>query len=161
MVPTNILNCCPGKDEARCWRALVVDDMPEARRLTSMLLSALGGQVTTAANGTEAVEIVHLVGERKIGFDLIVTAIQMPVMNGIEATRRMRGRGFDGPIIAVSRSGRSLIRDMCLAAGCDEFVCEPVSLENLASIVQRYCQTWTAQSDLRECMSTAATVAVH
>jgi two-component system CheB/CheR fusion protein len=138
---------CNGR-QSKSWRGLVVDDMPAARRAVGIALSALGGQITTATNGAEAIEIVRLARKSGMDFDIIFTDIQMPVMDGLEATNRIREQGFTGPVIAISGSEDFDIASRCIAAGCDEFIAKPATLEMLASIALRYCHVHVAPTAL-------------
>jgi CheY-like chemotaxis protein len=148
------------KNSNNRWSALVVDDNAAIRRAVGKALRVLGGEITTACNGAEAVEIVQLVQKAGLRFDLILIDVQMPVMSGIEATRRMRATGFDGPIIVISAAEESDIRDMCLAAGCDEFIRKPITLESLTTIVRRYCQSCKVDSCQTHCVSPSAPIAM-
>jgi CheY-like chemotaxis protein len=148
------------ENQYRRWRALVVDDMPAVCRATAMILSALGGEITTATNGAEAVDIVHIAQKFGLGFDLVLTDVQMPVMNGIEATRRMRNEGFTGSIIAFSGSDDPDISKKCLNAGCDEFVNKPVTLESLALVVLSHCSGSGRHSSYSHRISKAASIAM-
>ena len=120
-----------------------------------MALSSLGGEITTAGDGAQAVEIVQLARKSGLGFDLILTDVQMPKMSGIEATRRIRDDGFTGPIVAVTGSEQPDIFDICLAAGCDEFVRKPAMFETLAKIVHRFCGADEPPFSQQKCMPTA------
>jgi CheY-like chemotaxis protein len=144
MVPSKTLKAAPDAPRDKCWRGLVVDDAPEFRKSAGMALSTVGGQITTAVHGAEAVEIVRIAAQCGLGFDIVFTDIQMPVMDGIEATRLMRAGGFDGPIVAISGSEDSRIADECLQAGCSEFVRKPVGFETLEQIVLRHLPKFVA-----------------
>jgi CheY-like chemotaxis protein len=122
----------------RYWRGLVVDDAQEFRKSAGMALSAMGGQITTAAHGAEAVAIVRMAAHCGLAFDIVFTDIQMPVMNGIEATRLIRTDGFSGPIIALSGSLEPCIEDLCLHAGCNQFIRKPASFETLALTISLF-----------------------
>ncbi len=120
------------------WRGLVVDDVACNCQATGIALTSMGGQITTANNGAQAVEIVRLADEHGLAFDIVFTDVQMPVMGGIEATRLMRTLGFKGPIVAISGSDEQNLADRCRAAGCDEFIRKPTSLDGLSSVLARF-----------------------
>jgi len=124
--------------ESRRWRALVVDDMSSACRALGIALSSIGGQVTTAHDGAQALELVRLARSSGLAFDLVVTDIQMPVMDGIQMVRQMRREGFAGPVIAISGADDPDLLESTLAAGCDEVHRKPLSLTTLQMIVSRY-----------------------
>ena len=77
-------------------------------------------------------------------FDLVLMDIQMPVLDGIEATREIRAREFGHanriPIIAVTANAMDADRQMCIDAGMDDFLGKPVKLGDLASVLERYGQ---------------------
>jgi CheY-like chemotaxis protein len=124
--------------ERKNWRGLVVDDVTSNSQATGMALSSMGGQITVANNGAEAVEILRLADQRGLAFDIVFTDVQMPVMGGIEAARMMRFLGFEGPIVAISGSDEQNLADRCLAAGCDEFIAKPATFDGLSRVVMRF-----------------------
>jgi signal transduction histidine kinase/ActR/RegA family two-component response regulator len=111
-------------------RVLVVEDHPVNQQLTVAMLAKLGIAADLAINGAEAVDRV-----RAGGYDLILMDLQMPVMDGIEATRRIRG--LDLPvqplIVALTASAYETDRERCLQAGMDDFLGKPFRLEDLRS----------------------------
>lgn len=103
------------------YRILVVEDVPENRLLLTHLLKAVGFEVQEAANGQEAVEIWHNWKPHLIWMD-----IRMPIMNGYEATQKIRSFGKDQPvIIALTASAFSQKREQVLKAGCNDLVFKP------------------------------------
>jgi CheY-like chemotaxis protein/anti-sigma regulatory factor (Ser/Thr protein kinase) len=106
------------------YRLLVVDDMPDTRLLIMELLKPLGFEVREAENGQEAITLFE---EWKP--DLIWMDIRMPVMDGLEATRRIKATqaGSTTPIIAVTASVFDEDRAQILESGCDDFLRKPFS----------------------------------
>ncbi|MCK6391690.1 MAG: response regulator [Azonexus sp.] len=106
-------------------RVLLVEDNEVNRELAEEMLQAVGLQVLTAVNGQLAVEMV----ERQ-SFDLILMDCHMPVMDGYEATRRIRQLpgGNDLPIIAMTASAMAEDRQRCLDAGMNEHIVKPVDV---------------------------------
>jgi len=108
---------------------LVVDDFDDTRLLLRTWLERRGFRVVEAADGVQAVN------QAQHEFpDLIIMDVQMPKMDGLTATRRIRAvKELDGvPIVAVSAYGADLFREQALAAGCNEYVStpfEPAALE--------------------------------
>jgi len=110
-------------------RVLVAEDNEINQQVVLRLLQALGHQVTIVANGVEAVQKVQ-----QQSFDVILMDVQMPEMDGEEATRRIRALGnqIQQPrIIALTVYALADVRERCLAAGMDGFLTKPVRLQDL------------------------------
>jgi CheY-like chemotaxis protein len=127
-------------------RVLLVEDGPDNQRLISFLLKRAGAEVTLAENGQEAFERVLAEWPGRDGsteepsepFDLILMDIQMPVMDGHEATRRLRKSGWKGPIIALSAHALEHEVRRILEAGCNEYMGKPIQGEKLLGLIDRY-----------------------
>jgi hypothetical protein len=121
-------------------RILLVEDEPVNQEVACTLLEEAGLSVERASNGQEAVALAAA-GQ----FDLILMDMQMPVMNGIEATRRIRGLpGYAlTPILAMTANAFEEDRQACLAAGMNDHIGKPVVPERLFSGVLE----WLRQAD--------------
>ena len=108
-------------------RVLLVEDNPVNQKVAAALLGKLGCQLVVAGNGAEALE--RLAAE---SFDVVLMDCQMPVMDGFEATRRLRA-GDAGttmqqvPVIAMTANAMQGDREECLACGMDDYLAKPVS----------------------------------
>jgi len=124
-----------GKDEPLVCRLLAVDDNEANLELVSTLLIDMGAEVQTARSGREAVNIA-----REQDFDVIFMDIQMPDMNGIEATRTLRAhpRHRNTPVIALTAHAMHGERESLLDAGMDDYLTKPVSEQELYDTVQRW-----------------------
>ena len=117
---------------------LVVDDFDDTRLLLRTWLERRGFRVIEAENGLQAIAQAETQSP-----DLIIMDMQMPQLDGLSATRRIRGLKslHSVPIVAVSAYGAEQFRELALAAGCDEYVStpfEPATLEGIiSSLVQR------------------------
>jgi CheY-like chemotaxis protein len=114
-------------------KVLIVDDHEVNRRLFAAYCDLLNLGCEFAANGEEAVAAVQ-----KSPFDLVLMDIQMPVMNGIEATRAIRGLAGPAarvPIIAVTSDADSQDRETYLASGMRDVVAKPISVGRLFSAI--------------------------
>jgi len=111
-------------------RVLLVEDNLINQMVAQGLLARMGFEVELADHGAIALEKT-----RNRSYDLIVMDMQMPVMDGIEATRRLRERGLTTPIIGLTANAFVSDRDACLAAGMDGFVSKPVSRQKLQDAV--------------------------
>ncbi len=89
--------------------------------------------IERAKNGLEAVEAAD-----RGGIDLILMDIKMPVMDGLEATRRIKAVHPDLPIVALTANAFDSDREMALEAGCDEFLSKPVSSELCHQTIARF-----------------------
>jgi CheY-like chemotaxis protein len=114
-------------------RILLVDDGRDNQRLLRMLLSDVGAEVVSAANGQIAVEMATTQA-----FDLILMDMQMPVMDGYAATAELRKRGLTLPIIALTANAMLDDRNRCLACGCDFYLSKPVKEEALLKAVRTH-----------------------
>jgi len=118
-------------------RVLVVEDNQVNQRLAMRQLSRLGFAAASVGNGREAVE-----AQVRENYDLIFMDVQMPVMDGYEASAEIRRHEIRSrrhvPIIAMTANALNEDRDACLAAGMDDYVSKPVSLANLRTVIERW-----------------------
>ena len=119
-------------------RILLAEDGPDNQRLIAFLLHKVGAKVSVAEDGKKAVEQVLGEGETGGRFDLILMDMQMPVMDGYEATRKLRAMGYQKPIIALTAHAMKEDRQSCLDAGCDDYVAKPVDRKALLQMVFKY-----------------------
>lgn len=119
-------------------KILLVDDTKEIRKLFSYMLNKMGLEVVTASNGKEAVDLVHEATIKEDFYHLILMDMQMPVMNGYEATQLLRSQKNQIPIIAITAHTLVSDREKCLAAGCTEYLSKPIKYEVLREVVHRY-----------------------
>ncbi|MEO1525352.1 MAG: ATP-binding protein [Planctomycetota bacterium] len=112
---------------------LVVDDGEANRRLIEVVLSRAGATVFSAGNGQEAIEAVC-----NNTFSLILMDMQMPVLDGMSATRELRQLGCTVPIVALTGNAMKGDREKCLDAGCDGFLAKPVNLDELLACCQKF-----------------------
>ena len=109
---------------------LVVDDFDDTRLLLRTWFERRGFRVIEAENGVEAINRAETESP-----DLIIMDVQMPQLDGLSATRRIRELG-SVPIVAVSAYGADQFRDLALAAGCNEYVSTPFEPSTLEGIVR-------------------------
>ena len=127
-------------------RILLAEDGPDNQRLLSLVLRKAGADVTIAQNGKEAVELALATfpgwGRRhddpKLPFDIVLMDIQMPVMDGCQATERLRQEGYTGPVIGLSAHTASDAIARCLAAGCNDCLAKPIDRDAMLRKIVEY-----------------------
>ena len=115
---------------------LVTDDLPDIRFLVGHLIGSFGAQVNYASNGEEAIALVNEKAAQNDAFDLLIMDSHMPVMDGLSATRLLREQGHAMPILALTAATLRGERELCLAAGCDDYLSKPIEAETLLMRVQ-------------------------
>jgi CheY-like chemotaxis protein len=113
---------------------MVVEDCEETRLMLSLLLQMNGYVTTEAADGQEAVEVAQL--QRP---DLILMDLNLPVLDGLKATRRIleQAETRDVPVVAITAYGTPDYRLKAIAAGCSEFLTKPLNKERLERTIKR------------------------
>jgi CheY-like chemotaxis protein len=122
----------------RPLQVLAVDDNALNRQILAAMLDLWPVNTVWATNGVEALEAMELQA-----FDVVLMDVQMPIMDGMTATRRVReGHGINRhtPIVALTANARKEDRAMCMASGMTDFVAKPISAEALASALMRATQ---------------------
>jgi len=116
----------------RSLRILLADDNLVNRKVATAMLGKMGHHITLATNGREAVE-----RWRQDDFDLILMDVQMPEMNGLQATMQIRREEGSRhmPIVAMTASAMKEDRDRCMAAGMDNFISKPVSSRAIEQVI--------------------------
>jgi CheY-like chemotaxis protein len=101
----------------------------------------VGADVVTVKDGQQVVECVLAQVGSDDSFDVILMDMQMPVMNGNEATRTLRQHGCQGPIIALTAHAMTEDRQKCLDAGCDDYLTKPINRESLVAAISHHAQS--------------------
>lgn len=122
----------------RRTRILLVEDHPDNTTLVVSFMEAAGWSVTVARNGLEGVQLFC-----DQGADVVLMDLQMPVMDGFEATRRMRAHESElnlnrTPIIAVTAHAMAAYRDRCIQVGMNDYLAKPISRDALIETIDRW-----------------------
>jgi signal transduction histidine kinase/ActR/RegA family two-component response regulator len=112
-------------------RVLLVEDGPDNRRLISHHLTKAGATVITAEHGQDALRQLDLADANQQPFDLIVSDMQMPVMDGYTLVRHLRAKGSSLPILALTANAMAEDERTCLDAGCDAYQSKPIDKAKL------------------------------
>ncbi|MEO0649115.1 MAG: PhnD/SsuA/transferrin family substrate-binding protein [Planctomycetota bacterium] len=118
-------------------RILLVEDGRDNQRLIGFLLRKAGATVEVADDGAQAVERMTRTDASE-PIDLILMDMQMPVLDGYAATRELRSKGFELPILALTAHAMSGDEQRCLDAGCDDFLTKPVDRSALLAACARF-----------------------
>ncbi|MHC5114574.1 MAG: PAS domain S-box protein [Planctomycetota bacterium] len=118
-------------------RVAVVDDNPDNRNIVQFILERSGASVHVATNGGAALHMILQAKELGEPFDLILMDIQMPIMDGYEATRRLRQSGVETPIVALTANAMVGDEQRCLEQGCNAYVSKPIVPETLLGEISR------------------------
>ena len=113
---------------------MLVEDFRDTREMMRRMLEMQGCRVVEAANGQEAIEI-----SQRGGLDLVLMDLNMPVLDGFNATLRIREyeRTRDVPVVAVTAFDSAESRAAAGAVGCCDYVVKPIDLDNLSMLLQR------------------------
>ena len=123
-------------------QVLLVEDHPVNREVASEMLQQLGLQVSTAEDGSLALDML-----RQQNFDLVLMDLHMPGLNGLETTQRIRAAEAPGehlPIIALTADVVQNARQRCLDAGMDDYLSKPLTLAELQQVLQQWMPTTVA-----------------
>ncbi len=115
-------------------RFLLAEDNPVNQVITASILKAAGADVTVVENGQRAFELA-LAAEKDRPFDLVLMDLQMPVVDGYEATRRLRAEGYTRPILALTAHAMAVHREKSLDAGCDGHLSKPIDRDELINTI--------------------------
>lgn len=118
-------------------KILIAEDVESNYLYLNAVLSKINAQIYWAKNGQEAIEVIRT--EKDI--DLILMDLQMPELNGYEATQIIKKEQPQIPIIAQTAFAMSDDREKALNAGCDDYLAKPIKSKDLLNIVEKYLNT--------------------
>jgi signal transduction histidine kinase/DNA-binding response OmpR family regulator len=115
---------------------LLAEDNPVNRKLAKMMLTRAGYRLEIATNGREAVDMFTAEPDK---YNLILMDVHMPDMDGLQAVREIRAKGFnDIPVIAVTADVMTEDREKCLAAGMNDYISKPIKREIIFRMVEKW-----------------------
>jgi signal transduction histidine kinase/CheY-like chemotaxis protein len=117
-------------------RVLLAEDGIDIQALYERILSYEGAYVEVVENGEEAIRVAT-----SQHFDIILMDHRMPILDGLEATTRLRALGYASPILALTANATKEERDASLAAGCNDFLCKPIDSNTLCESVAKWGAT--------------------
>ena len=136
-----------------CGRILLAEDGDDNRRLITYHLARAGADVTVAENGRIALDAILAAQQAGQPFDLLVTDMQMPFMDGYALARALRKQHVPIPIIALTAHAMAEDRTKCIDAGCDDYVTKPIDRHALIAV----CAAWMRAGDSNTSGPAAAT----
>jgi signal transduction histidine kinase/ActR/RegA family two-component response regulator len=142
--PAEDPNAAPPLESLAGCRVLVAEDGPDNQRLFALVLRHAGALVTLVDNGRAAVDAAMSALHAGRPFQVVLMDMQMPQLDGFEATRLLRSRGYRLPIVALTAHALDSEREKCRAAGCDEFAAKPIDQQRLLALVARHAAQATA-----------------
>ncbi|MCX7428180.1 MAG: ATP-binding protein [Planctomycetia bacterium] len=119
-------------------RVLLAEDVPDNYVVLRQILRMMNLELEVAEDGRAACAMAERSKAEGRPFDLILMDIQMPKMNGYEATRWLRQHGWRGPTVALTAHALADDREKCLAAGCDDYIAKPITAKRLRGVLTRY-----------------------
>ncbi len=127
-----------GQEPKGRGRLLIVEDAQCTQRIICSFLAKMDVKTETVENGQMACEMAQKSKAEGSPYDLILMDMQMPQMNGYDATRWLRKHGWEGPIVAVTAHTRTQDREKCVEAGCDDHLPKPINEMALWNVVERH-----------------------
>ncbi len=113
-------------------RILLAEDNPDNQSLISLYLTRTGAIVDIVENGEKAVDTIN------DQYDMVLMDIHMPVMDGFDALQKIRNKGYNIPVIAITANAMKQDREDCLSRGFDDFIPKPIDQDSLYEIVRKY-----------------------
>ncbi|MFO8061523.1 MAG: PAS domain S-box protein [bacterium] len=138
----------PVCDTMNAYRILLVEDNITNQKVASMILKNMGHKVDVAANGAEALESF-----KSISYDLILMDVQMPVMDGYEASRRIRETGSNVPILAMTADVLKGTREKCINSGMNDYISKPVNPDTVSGMISKWMERKDNDGDQKEALS--------
>jgi CheY-like chemotaxis protein len=125
-------------DSLKGYRILIAEDGVDIQRLIGYILTKAGAEITIVDDGASAIEAAVTARDKNLPYDAILMDMQMPVLDGYTAARKLRSREYQGVIIALTAHAMAGDRGKCLQAGCDDFTTKPINRRELIHTIRRH-----------------------
>lgn len=122
-------------EKALSGSVLLAEDNVTNQQLLSLFLRKMGAEVSIAENGDIAVKMAT-----QTHYDLIYMDMQMPVLSGVDAVKKLREQGYEEPIVALTANVTTEDKMTCINAGCNDFLTKPIPRQKLYSMTSKYLQ---------------------
>ena len=132
--PELAVNAVPGR--LSNLRILAAEDIEVNRLVLQEMLTHEGAQLVSVENGLAACEVIHTLGRN--AFDVVLTDIQMPIMDGYSVARNISLSAPGLPVIGLTAHAMAGERERCLAAGMVDYITKPINIENLVTTILRH-----------------------
>ena len=120
-------------EKLRGLKVLLVEDSADNQKLISMYLTNEGASVQSASDGAQGVQLAQ-----EVEFDVLLMDIQMPILDGHEATRKLRQMGYKKPIVALTAHAMKEERTKCIESGFSDFLTKPLQKDLMISLLACY-----------------------
>jgi CheY-like chemotaxis protein/nitrogen-specific signal transduction histidine kinase len=117
-------------------RILLAEDSEDAQELVRLFLGRVNAEIVSVENGREAIDAVTNAEKEHKTFDVVLMDMQMPVLNGYQATRILRQRGYSKPIIALTAHSLEGDRQKCFESGCSDYISKPIEWSSLIEKIE-------------------------
>ncbi len=140
-------------------RLLLAEDGVDNQRLILHLLRHAGADVDMVDNGKKACDLAKATLQDGRCYDAVLMDMQMPEMDGYEATTHLRASGYEAPIVALTAHAMVDDRQKCLSAGCDDYIAKPIDRHLLISTIAKYTASGLRSANI-SCLPVAVASAV-
>lgn len=119
-------------------RVLLAEDSPDNQRLLAYVLRKAGAEFTLVDNGSAVLDAINSAAPDFQHYDVILMDMQMPIMDGYQATRALRARGYRGAVVALTAHAMAADLEQCIRAGCDEVITKPIDRASFLAAIKKY-----------------------
>jgi len=133
------------RSDLQAIRILLAEDSADLKWLISLFLKNRGADVSVQENGKYAMDAALAARDSGKPFDVILMDMQMPIMDGYEATTLLRQQGYTAPIIAMTAHAMEGEREACIKIGCDDYISKPLDRKKLIELILNLCKSQSVE----------------